>query len=166
MPIAIRVITIGPDLTDWYSARAINRSTRAGYEALGRRWIARYLPMHFRAGNASRYAMQPRTAAWIRRKQQQGRPTTPLVWRGTLKALVLGGSSLRAYPSRATVLLPVPAYVTARPNPRGRGKRRPWLAGEILAVRADELDDLARVGERAFQKAILQERRVRRKLHS
>lgn len=163
MPIAIRVITIGDDLVENYSARSINACTRAGYEALGRHWIRRYLPLHFRSGNATRYKMQPRSAAWIKRKQKKGRQVL-LIDRGTLKALVLGGASLRAYPSRATVTLPGPTYLNARPNPRGRGRNRPNMAREILEVRDDELQELSRVGGDAFRKALESRRRVKRKV--
>lgn len=131
------------------SQRALDRCLRAAYLAMAEEWVAKYLKLHFKSGNASRYGYKPRSAKWLKRKAFFGRiglslygGQVPLVDRGRMRDMILGGYTIRAYPTRATVKLPGPRYLQARPNPIGPRRNRPDMAAEILRVLPDELKQL------------------------
>jgi hypothetical protein len=172
MPVLIRV-QMTTDGGAEVSARAHSRAMKSTMEAVGKHWKRHMLGRHFRSGAATKYGYQPRTNAWQRRKLRSSIRASdahlPLIFTGTLKRMVLRSNIIRAYPTRATVELPGPRYLTARPNPTGRGRSRPWMAAEITAITPDEIRELDRVAEEAYPRFLAREvanKRTRRRITS
>jgi hypothetical protein len=155
MPVLIRAtITHDGEL----SARAHNRVMKGVMGDVGEHWNKHIKGRHFRSGAATKYGYQPRTSAWVKRKSRSPIAASdarlPLIFTGTLKRQVLRSKTIKAFPTRATVELQVPSYVTSRPNPTGRGRNRPNMGNEITAVTPDEIHELDIVAEKSYERRI------------
>ncbi len=130
--------------------------TRNAYRAVGLYWVEKFLPRHFEPGAGQRYGYQFRTRAYQLRKDRQlaaGRPIskggapvvagsdTPLVLTGYMKREVMQSNVVRGFPTRATVILYGPQYLSTR----FYKKRQPDKAKELTTVRGDEREELAKV---------------------
>ena len=73
-----------------------------------------------------------------------------LVYHGLAERLFKKRHAIRAYPTRATVNMHGPRYVTMRP----RGRNRINLGAEITTVISSEHDDLAKAADKAFTDAM------------
>lgn len=117
----------------------------------GEHWVHEFLPLHFRPGNAERYGFQPRTTTYLATKRKLARRGKAK--EGGLVSLVLTGATrdaitrivaVRGYPTRATVTMVGPRYVTFRPF-RKMGSTQPDKVAEITAVTDAEQRELADV---------------------
>lgn len=130
--------------------------TRNAYRAVGLYWVAKFLVKHFGPGAGQRYGYQFRTRAYQLRKDRKfaaGQPMskggapvvagsdTPLVLTGRMKQDVLSQNVVRGFPTRATVYLYGPQYMTTR----FFKKRQPDKPKELTTVRGDEREELAKV---------------------
>lgn len=163
MPVLIRA-TITHD--GEMSARAHNRVMKGVMGDVGEHWNKHIKGRHFRSGAATKYGYKPRTNAWMRRKLRSPIAASdarlPLVFTGTLKRQVLRSRNVKAFPTRATVEMQVPQYVTSRPNPTGRGRNRPNMGQEITAITPDEIHELDIVAEKSYERRAIAESRNNR----
>lgn len=151
---------------------------RAAYRAVGLYWVQNILPKHFESGAGARYRYKWRTSGYRKRKDKlfaEGRPyekhgdpviagsDTPLVLTGYMKREVLRSAVVRGFPTRATVYLYGPAYMTAKLSATGRARgdfsrAQPDKPAEITKVTPDEVVVLNRVLRDAFADGIKQYR--------
>lgn len=96
------------------SKRRWNAATKAGFEAVGAMWHEEMLPDHFLASASSRYHYRPRSRAYLARKLKGGHGRDPLVYRGLMKELLTSSRITRAFPTRVTIRMIGPRYVTMR----------------------------------------------------
>lgn len=135
-------INIDYDLEGLFATERDRREVlKSAWGDLGLHWHQEYLPRHFKPGAASRYGYRPRTAGYLRRKLRMARGgkaieggTTPLVLTGLLRRSLTTLATIKAYPSRFTVLMTSPVYAPQRP----RDSTRPPLVEEATRLRADE----------------------------
>lgn len=146
--------------------------TRAAYRAVGFHWHETYFAGHFKPGASEKYRYKMRSKAYRQRKErlaargqpfrQGGRPVIagaqqPNVLTGYMRQQMRDNVIVRGFPSRATVIMLGPSYLTTR----FRFKNQPDKPREITTVTRDEEKDLARVLENELIKGINFHRRVR-----
>jgi hypothetical protein len=132
--------------------------TRGAYEAVGRYWVQTYLKGHFEIGAAEKYRYAFRSRGYRDRKDRAfaaGRPmqkggapviagsNQPNVLTGYMRREMMRNVVIRGFPTRCTVYMYGPAYLTTR----FFKKAQPDKAKEITTVRSDEARQLARVLE-------------------
>lgn len=114
--------------------------------AVGVAWDRWFKMRHFAADARTRYNYAPRTAAHRRRKERRGIPGfLDLVYGGHTRAQVASPQIPRAFPTRVSIVMPTPAWVQMRPDPRKR--RAPNLGEELTRVTPDEAAELEQVYE-------------------
>lgn len=164
------------DSPDWAAAsqRARTEALKASTKAMAEEWKDKYLPRHFEPGNAARYGHQPRKPKYLaqkaragsREKNKYGRSNASfskvaggglldLVFRGNLRRDIKSKSTVRGFPTRATVYLRGPEYFTTRP----RDLTKPNLAREILTIIPSERAELRATGSKAFFEVLNKPRR-------
>lgn len=163
MVIPIKVEISGD--TPYLSVRATRRVLKGAYEVIGRKWLEDYLPLHFHPVAANRYGYTPRTSGTNKKKRrlaERGKVEDggrlPLVWSGVLRRAMLSHSHrVQAFPTRATIKLIGPSYLSINYKPG-----RPNMAREILTVTSDEATKLAEAGERRMDHLIREELKTQR----
>lgn len=151
IPLTVEIITEG-DVA--LTVRQQRRVTTAVHKAVGERWRDRFLRLHFLPQARGRYSYQRRSQATLKKKLRlaaigkvQDGGTTDLVWSGRLKAAMMGWHRVSASPSRSTVHMIGPNYLSINYKPG-----RPHLANEILAVIASEERELQETADKTMGK--------------
>lgn len=135
------------------SKRARNRVLKGVFYAIGKKWTEDMLPEHFKVSAAAKYGYAKRSEKYVTRKYREKRSATPLVYTGLLKRILLNFSQrVMAFPTRATVRLVGPSYLTINFKPG-----RPHLAREILAVTGQERQQLLEHGHDVMFKLLEEE---------
>lgn len=122
MPLIIRVKVqaFGPE--EVFTAkgkltRKFARCAKEAYEAMGSLWHDKILPLHFARGAKHRYGYQPRSQKYRRRRARLGvAGDTDLVFTGDMQKQMQQFATIRGFPTRATVNVSAPYYMTLRPN--------------------------------------------------
>lgn len=118
---------------------------RRAHQLMGEHWHQQFLPDHFTPQAKFRYRHQLRTRGYLKRK-----PSLPdVIMGGQVDNVVTGymmeqlksSKAIRAYPSRVTIKMHGPRYVTMR----SWKIRQPNKAKEIATVTADQKKTLAGV---------------------
>lgn len=156
VPIKVEISGDTPYLTV-RQTRAVLKGT---YAVIGRKWLEDYLPLHFHPIAPQRYGYAMRTGATKKKKKRlaaagkvEDGGRLDLVWSGVLKwAMLTHDHRVDAYPTRATIKLIGPSYLSINYRPG-----RPNMAREILTVTPDEQKKLAEAGERRLDFMIRQE---------
>lgn len=145
IPILINIKETRPPDVSIHAWRRISRSAHAAAGAL---WHSEMLPRHFDPVARNRYHYQPRTAKYLRRKQRafaQGKAVagadTPLVFTGLLRESLMRLGTVRGFPSRVSVRMSGPRYITMRPFQ----SNQPDKAAEVTRVTRQERSELAKV---------------------
>ncbi len=134
--------------------RKSSRVAKALLEIVGEHWHEHMLPKHFEEGAPQRYGYQKRTAGHIKRRAQRwGWGTEPaalarsaryaLAFKGDMRADLKRNYSVRAFPSRFSVVMPSKGYVGMRPM----GTNMPNLGEEATIVLPEEERELAALAE-------------------
>lgn len=149
MPVLIRSKI---DVKNFPSKRAWRAAMVKGHDAQGQHWHQHMLKDHFRRNSRERYGYKPRSERYQRRKQFgrggkrgfRGRAKymglVDLVLAGDLESGIRGFATIRSFPSRVTVAMIGPSYLTINYKPN-----RPNLAREITATVPEEENKLAEV---------------------
>lgn len=162
------------------SERAQTSALKAATKAMATKWQRDFMPLHFQTGNSARYGFQPRKPTYLKRKARAGDREKnkgrnkdrsnasftkvaaggliDLVYRGTLRKAILQDTTIRGFPSRATVYLHGPEYFTTRP----RNPARPNLGREILKIINSERAELRAEATLAFNKELNRPRKAGR----
>lgn len=125
--------------------RAWRDITRSSHAEMAERWYTEFMPLHFRQDAAAKYGYQPRSAKYLKRKQQRGSAgiartgieaggRLPLVYTGLLRRSARAFVQIRGFPTRGVVTMALPAYATIKPYQSGR----PNLAKELTTVTRGE----------------------------
>lgn len=108
---------------DKLSQRRFNAACKEGFAAVGQEWHAKMLPDHFEAGNWRRYRHEPRTKKYRERKQRLAakgqvakRGEVDLVYSGAMEQTMERFATIRPFPTRATVRVQAPRYMTLKPR--------------------------------------------------
>jgi hypothetical protein len=140
------------------SIRQWNEAMREAHAVQGRHWHETMLPRHFSLEARDRYGYQPRGKTYQFYKELAARGKGPfqhqgpvleqgkmdLVFSGLLRRTMLDPARIRAFPSRVTVTMIGPRYITMRPFKT----RQPDKAAEVTAVTPDEQRELDQVLEK------------------
>lgn len=137
MPLIIKVnvAAFGPD--DVFTekgklTRKFARCAKDAYAEMGSLWHDKILPLHFLKTAKHRYHYAPRSWKYRLRRDPSMRPgslpsdyanrkkgvagDTDMVFSGDMRKQMQQFATIRAYPTRATVNVQAPTYMTLRPN--------------------------------------------------
>ncbi|MBC7855916.1 MAG: hypothetical protein IAF94_21010 [Pirellulaceae bacterium] len=130
---------------------------KAGHLAMGLEWQRTMLPDHFNRNARSKYKHQPRTAKYLRNKERGGYRKVngrrvqikyggqvDNVFSGDMEAMLKGSSVVRAFPTRTTITMTGPQYVTMRPYK----SNQPAKGREIATTTDEQATVLERILER------------------
>lgn len=119
---------------------------KASHADMGQHWHQKMLPRHFEPGARERYGYKPRTRKYAIRKNRdytRGKATAAsnvdLVYTGFLRRSLSTVATIRAFPTRVTIQMTGPRYVTMRVH----NSNQPDKAAEVTAVTRDEADELS-----------------------
>lgn len=134
LPICIKVeLQPPPDV----SARKLKEIMREAHRQQAESWHRRYARLHFEPIGRYRYAYQRRSPGYRKQKARlasvgkvEGGGEIDLVHSGLTRRKAMARPLIKALPTRATVQMATPSYVTMH----RRRADRPDLAAEILKV--------------------------------
>ena len=127
--------------------RTIGRESHA---EMGAYWHKHFLPLHFEMGANVRqkYKHKPRSGAYLKQKRrlaERGKVKkaglVDNVFSGDMETLLKTLATIRGFPSRVTITMYGPRYITMRPHE----SNQPDKAAEITTVTAAEQKKLASV---------------------
>ena len=167
IPIRIRMVEDRPPEVAKRRWREIHR---AAYLDMGEYWHANFLPRHFEPDAAREYGYKRRSSAYKKRKRNAARRNpakykkggdVDLVYTGELEELLESFVTVRAFPTRTTVTMRGPRYVTLRPNV-SKGSPQPDKHAELTAVTRGEVRELVAILDRGVTRGLneLREPRV------
>lgn len=122
MPIIIKpnITAFGPEEVFTAKGKFTRKYTRAAKEAfaeMGALWHDKILPLHFERGAKHRYDYAPRTQKYRARRARKGvAGDTDMVFTGAMRDQMERFATIKAFPTRATVNVQAPSYMTLRPN--------------------------------------------------
>lgn len=139
------------------SKRAYARASKTAHQEMGEYYHDKLIPKHFQPGAEQEYHYRRRKEPGYKTRKGD-RPsiveraigagkaigealTTPLVFSGSLRRLMLSLGVVRPYPSRVTIEHLLPVYAPSRP----KTSRNPPLAEEATRISGRERGILARV---------------------
>ena len=147
------MIAIGFDveITGEVSGRALRRMRREAMKRTGAYWQQKMLPKHFQVGAKATYGMQTRGRKYQARKRKHAKKggRAPLVFSGNMEALLKRKQIVKAFPTKATISIPGPSYMSMRPK-----GSRPNLGAEATAVNKRDEDLLTKIHDTELQKLL------------
>lgn len=149
-----KVINDPDDRPEGVTVRAWRAMLKHANHAMAEYWVKHFVPLHFTRHSGRRYkggVYRPRSPEYMQRKERQrGVAATSadqyLVWSGSLRRHVTKLAYIVLYPTRATVHMPTPSYISRRPR---RGQ--PDIHHEVTTVIVTELKKLRQIGTRALR---------------
>lgn len=155
MIISTQIIEAPPIL----SQRELHEAMRESHRAVGQNWQRTMLPHHFQAARQDKYNYRTRNPVYLlikrraaRRGKVRKRGQALLSYSGLMEHLLTRPQRVRAFPTRATLMMHGPRYVGMRPM---KGNR-PNLGEEATRVTPDEQQTLTRVFDDTLTKQITQ----------
>lgn len=156
------------------SRRQWTDGMRAAWRELGTFWQREILPQHFTRAASARYRYQPRTGKYTKAKLLAGRGIGWLhrrvarqgdrvlyggqvdnVLTGRMEAALKQPARVIAFPTRATVRMVGPRYMTFRPF-TAAGSRHPDKADELRRMTPDDIERCTKVFAAAVQRRFTQ----------
>jgi hypothetical protein len=152
------VVKINPSLKELgFSGRAANRIWKEAHREAGQYWFDHFLGRHWDAGANEKYGYQPRTFGWLRAKQRiaaaRGYPAggkVPLLFTGTAREDLRRFALVRSFPSRVTVTMRGPLYITMNPRKAGR----PNMGKEVTSTTIEERRKLTEIIRDSLERQI------------
>lgn len=159
------MIHIKPKLSDkeFVSRRAYVRSMTKAHEEIGKEWHTNMLPQHFTKGAASKYKHKARGTKYLKWKRKKWESRRPLkksgkyvkmggevdnVLTGDMKEMLTRVGVIRAFPSRTTVSMTGPRYVTMR----NYKMNQPDKGQEIETTTTQEREQLASIADKTLER--------------
>ena len=131
-------------------------SKLAGQDTL-RYWHANLLPRHFEQGGEQKYKYQRRTPAYRFHKRQETGGTSPIIWSGDTRAMMMGTPpSPTGTANSARLRLVGPRYISIRRKGEQTAGASPDLVKEISTINQP---DATAMGAH-YRDAILERMRV------
>ena len=121
MSIPIKITTYyeqPPEVT----VRTWRELLRESHADIGDHWVRTMLPGHFERGAREKYGYAARSKGYLARKTnvwRKGKAAPPfldLVFSGDMRRVMLSVVSVRGFPSRTTITMVAPNYMTFRPK--------------------------------------------------
>lgn len=148
-------LTVDPD--PGLSRRQRSRVLRAGNQVMGDYWQSQYLPLHWRTDARTRYRHTPRKPKYQAVKKRRARiglvkrhGLVDNVYGGIMERMLRSSKVVRAYPTRVTITMRGPNYISMRP----RDARKPHKAREITTVIPSEADVLRRKNQEKVEEGL------------
>jgi hypothetical protein len=123
------------------SKRKWREFMRAGMADMGAQWHTEILPKHFTQRARTKYGHKKRGAEYNLSKRRRAKHgvvkqggRVDNVFSGTMRKALEQMSTIRAFPSRATLQMRGPNYISMRP----KDSKQPHKAREITTVTQDE----------------------------
>lgn len=136
--------------------RAMDRAYRAAYEAAGRVHHQQLIPRHFQKQRQDQYRDKPRSRGYaiakakIAAKGKAEAADTDRVFKGLMKQTMTEFATVRAYPTRYTITMQAPRYMTMRPYK----SNQPDKFKEIEAMAADDWPVMEGVFQKELERVI------------
>ena len=139
------------EITGEISARALRQMRREAMKRTGAYWQQRQLPKHFTQTAKTEYSMKRRGRKYQARKRKIAKKggRAPLVFTGMMELLMRRKQVVRAFPTRVSISIPGPSYMSMRPK-----GNRPNLGEEATRVNKKDEDELTRIHDQELQKLI------------
>lgn len=149
----------------WISKRGLNNAMRKGHDQAGKFWHRTLLPLHFTKRAKFKYGHRPRQRAYVKRKEALARKGLPFrrggqpiqgdgridnVLTGFMRDALTGIGIVRAFPTRTSINMTGPRYITMRPYK----SNQPDKAREILRVTDQEEQRIAGVFDTAMTREL------------
>ena len=144
-PLIVKLIESPP--VAMLSARVHKRAMTAAHKAMGAHWSDKILPGRFRPFSAGH---APRKKSTIARKRKKGRGNVDLVDSGLAQSIALQSHFVRAFPTRASVVIPGPSYFRIN----FRNPNRINLAREALYVTELQQEKLGNVAGEEYERQL------------
>lgn len=136
--------------------RAMDRAFRAAYEATGNVHHQKLIPRHFEKKRQDAYRDKPRSKGYaiakakIAGKGKAAEPDTDRVFSGLMKQSMCEFATVRSYPTRYTITMQAPRYMTMRPYKINQ----PDKFKEIEAMAADDWPVMEGVFQKELERTI------------
>lgn len=159
------MIHIMPKMSDkeFTSRRAYTRAMTKAHEEVGKEWHTNMLPQHFTKEAAGKYKHKKRGTKYLKWKRKKWESRRPLkngkyvkqggevdnVLSGDMKEMLMRVGVIRAFPTRTTVSMTGPRYVTMR----NYKMNQPDKGQEIETTTREERERLADVADRSLEEA-------------
>ena len=141
---------------DFVNVREYKKAMLDVHDAIGKKWHADMLPRHFYRGARQQYGHKQRSMAYVEKKKRMAARRQRIkgadgqvgfvqrggevdnVFTGNLEKMLKRVSVIRAYPSRVTVNMTGPRYVTMRAfqGNRAEAVAKGWKYGKGKAISA------------------------------
>lgn len=130
---------------DFPSERQWNRAKQDAHDAIGKKWHGDMLEQHFYKSAASKYNHEARSAGYLTRKKKMAARGIKIpgggyvqrggvvdnVYSGAMAKMLKGVGVIRSYPSRVTVTMQGPRYMTMRVmNNKAQAAAKGWKYGQ------------------------------------
>ena len=136
--------------------RAMDRAFRAAYEATGNVHHQHLIPRHFDKKRQDQYRDKPRSKGYaiakakIAAKGKAKSADTDRVFTGLMQQTMTEFATVRAYPTRYTITMQAPRYMTMRPYK----VNQPDKFKEIEAMASDDWPVMEGVFQKELERAI------------
>lgn len=161
-------VTIDDEHSQQFSRAVVRQIQTATYRAIADRWQTKWLPRHFTRRAREIYGYRKRSKKWQARKEREAKHggnvkkggRVDLVYRGLAERLFSKKHAIRAFPTRASVNMHGPRYVTMLPK-KGNSNA---IGPEILQVVSEEMQDMDRTGQVTLEALMKKAPRRKRKI--
>lgn len=151
------------DASHFVTVRKFRAAATVANSELGREWHSTMLPDHFKKGTQDKYGYakrKPRYVAWKKKKWASRRPLkngqyvegsgeTDNVLTGDMRDTLTRGNIVRAFPTRVSVNMEGPRYMTMRVYK----SNQPDKLKEISTTTQQERELLAKVMDRSLEQS-------------
>ena len=126
------------------------------HHRVGEYWHKHFLPRHWKRGASTRYGYQARSGKYRRKKAALAKrgvakaPNTDLLFTGRLREAMVDYADIRAFPTRFSVSMYGPKYVSMRP----KNPSMPNMGAEITATTDSEQQQLADLAEKRMERLV------------
>ena len=101
--------------TSIFKSRKYSKLRKLALEEVGLMYFKKILPKHFKSENEHEYNYKQRSTKYLKYKRKKarkkGQTDSPLVFRGTLRRMLLNNGNVRATSKRVVIRSQVPSYI-------------------------------------------------------
>jgi hypothetical protein len=128
------------------SIRAWRNGMREAWRTVGQHWQRYLLPRHFTRAASATYSYKPRKKKYLDKKKRlrlKYGGEVDNVFTGRMEESLLLPARFIAFPTRVTIRMIGPRYMTFNPN-TFKGSNQPNKPAELTRLTSDEREDLSR----------------------
>lgn len=127
------------------SIRAWRTGMKEAWRTVGLHWQQQMLPRHFTRAAAANYSHKPRKAKYLEKKRRlklRYGGEVDNVFTGRMEKSLRQPARIIAFPTRVTIRMIGPRYMTFNPN-TAKGSNQPNKPAELTRLTGDEREDLS-----------------------